>query len=293
MADPTEALRLSIIVTTLGTRPVELQRLLRSIVREQLGAVEVVMVDQSPDQAAHRLARECLNGSGIQLVCVTSGLGVNRGRDAGLEAARGPLVTLPDDDAWYPEGGLAAPLRHLEQAPGLDGLTFIARGEDGHASSATFAQHAGPITRRSALIQALESAMILRTHAVRRAGAFDPGIGLGSGGQWNGGDGADLLLRMLAVGAAMDFDPKYFVYHEDSPGTGGDKYTKLKSYSRGEGFVVARNRAALPYAYRRVVRPFIGMIVATIRGQHDLRRLRSARLTGYVRGTFDGIRRRT
>ena len=293
MADPATAPRLSIIITTLGARPVDMQRLLHSIVAEQVDGIEIIVVDQSPHRAAHRVAQAALAGSAIPLVCITSERGLNIGRNAGLEVARGTFTTFTDDDAWYPQGGLTAPLQHLEHALLLDGITFVARGADGQMSSGTFGRRAGPIRRRSALIQSLEVAMMLRTDAVRGIGGFDPRMGLGTASPWGAGEGADLVLRLLADGAVMRFEPTYFVHHEDSLGSGPDAYAKLRAYSRGEGFVVARNRVTLPYAYRRIVRPFIGMSVATVRGQHELRRLRSARLTGFVRGAFDGIRRRT
>ena len=293
MADPATAPRLSIIITTLGARPVDMQRLLHSIVAEQVDGIEIIVVDQSPHRAAHRVAQAALAGSAIPLVCITSERGLNIGRNAGLEVARGTFTIFTDDDAWYPQGGLTAPLQHLEHALLLDGITFVARGADGQMSSGTFGRRAGPIRRQSALIQSLEVAMMLRTDAVRGIGGFDPRMGLGTASPWGAGEGADLVLRLLADGAVMRFEPTYFVHHEDSLGSGPDAYTKLRSYSRGEGFVVARNRVTLPYAYPRIVRPFIGMSVATVRGQHELRRLRSARLTGFVRGAFDGIRRRT
>ena len=62
---------LSVVVTTLGTRPEELKRLLTSITTERLGTVEIIVVDQSPDQRAHRVAEAALMGSGLPLVHVT------------------------------------------------------------------------------------------------------------------------------------------------------------------------------------------------------------------------------
>lgn len=286
-------MRLSIVVSTLGARPAELERLIHSVVAEQVDGIEIIVVDQSPDGAAHRVAEATLAGSATPLVCITSERGLNLGRNAGLDIARGTFTAFADDDAWYPKGGLTAPLQHLERAPLLDGITFVARGADGQISSGTFARRAGPIRRRSALMQSLEGAMMLRTDAVRGIGGFDPRMGLGTASPWGAGEGVDLILRLLADGAVMRFEPAYFVHHEDSLDAGAAGYAKLRAYSRGEGFAIARNRAALLYAYRRIVRPLLGVGVATARRQHDLRRLRSARLRGYIQGTYHGIRWRT
>jgi glycosyltransferase involved in cell wall biosynthesis len=293
MGDQAPPAVLSVIISTLGTRSAELERLLRSIMAEQLDGLEVVVVDQSPDRTAHRVAGDCLAGSDIPLVCVTSDRGAGRGRNAGLQVARGALVTFPDDDAWYPTGGLAAILGRIAADPQLDGCMFVARGSDGRISSNRFARRAGPIRRHLVFRQGFASAMFFRTDAIRRAGGFDAEIGPGSQTPWGAGEEAEILMRMLAGGAAMRFDPTLFVHHEDPDLVPDAMRERVRSYSRGVGYIVAKNGVTALYVPMLVVRPALGLLLATILRQRDVRRYRAARINGHLRGVLDGRRART
>jgi cellulose synthase/poly-beta-1,6-N-acetylglucosamine synthase-like glycosyltransferase len=292
MGDQAAAPVLSIVISTLGTRPAELERLLRSITPERLDGLEIVVVDQSPSQTAHRVARDCLAGLDIPLVCLTSGLGVSRGRNAGLEVARGAFVTFPDDDAWYPPGGLTAMLGRIEADPHLDALTFVARGSDGRISSNRFARRAGPIRPHLVFRQGFASAMFFRTDAIRRAGGFDAEIGPGSQTPWGAGEEPEILMRMLAGGATMRFDPTLFVQHEDPDLAPDAMRDRIRLYSQGVGYAVAKNGATTWHVPMLVVRPALGLLLATILRQHDVRRYRAARIGGHLRGVRGGLRAR-
>ena len=281
---------LSVVVTTLGTRPEELERLLTSITAERLGTVEIIVVDQSPDQRAHRVAEAALMGSGLPLVHVTSDRGASRGRNAGLTAAQGRVITFPDDDAWYPQGGLTAMLERMDAAPGLDALMFVARGSDGRISSNRFARRAGPVRRHMVFRQGFASAMLFRTQAIRDVNGFDTDIGPGSRGAWGAGEEPDILLRLLAGGATMRFDPTLFVHHEDPALTHDAMRERVRAYSRGVGYVIARNGVVAAHIPQLVVSPATGALVATIRGQRDLRQYRVVRMRAHARGVLDGWR---
>ena len=290
MGDQTPIPVLSVAISTRGARPAELERLLRSIIAERLDGVEVVVVDQSPERDAHRLAGDVLTGTANPLVRITSGPGASRGRNAALAVARGTFITFPDDDAWYPRGGLTAMLERMDAAPGLDALLFVARGSDGRISSNRFARRAGPVRRHMVFRQGFASAMLFRTQAIRDVNGFDTDIGPGSRGAWGAGEEPDILLRLLAGGATMRFDPTLFVHHEDPALTHDAMRERVRAYSRGVGYVIARNGVVAAHIPQLVVSPATGALVATIRGQRDLRQYRVVRMRAHARGVLDGWR---
>ena len=292
MGDQTPIPVLSVAISTRGARPAELERLLRSIIAERLDGVEVVVVDQSPERDAHRLAGDVITGTATPLVRITSGPGASRGRNAALAVARGTFITFPDDDAWYPRGGLTAMLGRIEADPHLDALTFVARGSDGRLSSNRFARRAGPIRPHLVFQQGFASAMFFRTDAIRSAGGFDAEIGPGGQTPWGAGEEAEILMRMLAGGATMRFDPTLFVQHEDPVLAPDAMRDRIRLYSQGVGYAIAKNGATIWHVPMLVVRPALGLLLATILRQHDVRRYRAARIGGHLRGVRGGLRAR-
>jgi len=285
--------RLSIVVTTLGERPHEFTRLLDSIAVEQMDGLQLIVVDQSADGDAHRIARAHAVAGSTPLACVTSAKGVSRGRNAGLAMATAPLVTFPDDDAWYPRNGIVALVDRMERDRALDALMTVVRGYDGLISTNDFERSACPVHRDRIFHQVTEAAMVCRTDAIRAVGGFDEQVGPGSGTPWGAAEGADLMLRLLAIGINARFDPSLFIHHEDTDLTDEAGLSRVRSYSRGVGYVVVKNHVLWRYLYVLGVRPALGVVVAAIRGQRDLRRVRTARLGGHIRGISDGLRSST
>ncbi|MEI7794849.1 MAG: glycosyltransferase family 2 protein [Thermoleophilia bacterium] len=286
-------MQLSIVVTTLGERPAEIIRLLDSIVEEQVDGLELIVVDQSATGAALRVARAHPVASAMPVVGITSERGASAGRNAGLRMSTGQLVTFPDDDAWYPPRGLTTLLRRMEEDQQISALVFVARGSDGQISSTTPPRRAGPVSRRLASRLGFESAMVFRIDSLRAVRGFAQEMGPGSGTPWGAGEGLDLLLRMLATGANMRFDPSLFIHHEDPDLTDEAWLARVRSYSRGEGYGVARNHCLSLYLYRFVLRPALGVASAIVLRQTDKRRIRTARISGHIHGMIDGLPART
>ncbi|MEI7794746.1 MAG: glycosyltransferase [Thermoleophilia bacterium] len=280
------------MVSTLGARPGELTRLLDSIKDDRPDGVELIVVDQSRRGDAHRLVRTHPLSSDLPPVCITSGRGISTGKNAGLGVATGVLITFPDDDAWYPPGGLTAILKRMETNRGLDALTGITRGSDGRVSLGGHIRRAGPLRRHSVFRQGVEATMVARTDALREIDGFSVEVGVGAPTPWGAAEGPDLLLRMLAGGANIRFDPSLFVYHESSNLAEDAMVSRARNYSRGAGYVVAKNRVLSLHLYRFVVRPAVGVATARVLGQRDQARRRTAKLGGHLRGMIDGFRAR-
>src|SRR5688572_4948636 len=90
---------LSLVISTTG-RTDQLRRLLDSLERcDSADQIEVVLVDQSPDQRGISLLRH--RRTAYRWSATTSGPGLSHGRNVGLRHTTADIVGFPDDDCWY------------------------------------------------------------------------------------------------------------------------------------------------------------------------------------------------
>src|SRR5271157_1281152 len=116
----------SLIVTTID-RVAELERLLTTLDAQSYKDFEVLVVDQNPDD---RLVAVVQKHQGLTIRHLRSGRGLSRGRNAGLRAAKGDIIAVPDDDCWYPDQLLATVTEWLALHPEFDALFTGARTAD-------------------------------------------------------------------------------------------------------------------------------------------------------------------
>ena len=118
-------------------------------------------------------------------------------RNAGLAAARAPLIGFIDHDDLWPEGKLAWQRGMLEADPGLDvvvGLTEIAALDD------RTVPQAGAIGADGRVFSPVLGARLFRASVFERAGAF-------SGDLWFGED-SDHHMRVVAAGLTVRQEPR-------------------------------------------------------------------------------------
>src|ERR1700724_1806988 len=92
----------SLVVATLG-RTEELGRLFASILDQGLTDIEVIVVDQNPDDRLCPYIENLSKSVACKHIHET-GHGVSWARNRGLEAAAGEFVAFPDDDCSYSPG---------------------------------------------------------------------------------------------------------------------------------------------------------------------------------------------
>jgi GT2 family glycosyltransferase len=104
---------LSVVVLTMGNRPVELDRSIRSALDQKNVDVEVVLV-------ANGIPGEWsppIDDVRVKLLRLPSNLGIPGGRNAGVAASTGDLILFLDDDGYYPSLELG---KHLVDAFAAD-----------------------------------------------------------------------------------------------------------------------------------------------------------------------------
>ncbi|WP_298990505.1 glycosyltransferase family 2 protein [uncultured Pseudokineococcus sp.] len=283
---------LSLVVTTVG-RPQEFERLLRSVIASDLAdRVELVLVDQSADQSCaavlDRLAPPASPAPLVRTARTTSGRGASHGRNTGLGLATAPVVGFPDDNCWYPEGALRAVVEAFADDPGLAGLSGRQLTEEGRPSMLRWKAAAGPVTRRNFLHTSIMSTMFFARDHMDAVGHFDETMGVGSFGWYGAGEESDLVLRVLAAGGRVRYDPALVVLQEEPREAPDERFVaKMLSYGCGMGHLWrlhGLSRAQLAYYAARKVG---GVAVRTAQGRPVVARADAAYLRGLAAGLVD------
>lgn len=172
--------RLTIVIPT-RDRPALLVRAINSVRAQELGAWELIVIDDgSADAAAQGVRDAVASVPGATLVPLCPSVGAAAARNAGLERARGELVAfLDDDDVWVPTY-LARMAASLDAHPGAD-VAYCRRviEADGRRHMPALPD----LTQRADPLQALvagnfidTSTALVRRERLRAVGGFDPAL---------------------------------------------------------------------------------------------------------------------
>lgn len=231
-------MKFSLIVATVG-RSIELQRLLESIQFQAYPELEVIIVDQNPDDRVARIV-EAFQGR-INLLRIVSRPGATRARNAGMAVATGDIIGFPDDDCWYPAALLSTVAGFLAANTRWDGVighTVDASGK----TTLPWRDGAGALTLAMSWRRSVTYVYFIRRAAALAVGGFDESLGPGAGTPWGAGDDNDFMLRVLKQGARVYFDPDLTVHHPPLF-LGFDKaaLAKRESYARADGRVLRKH----------------------------------------------------
>ena len=270
----------SIVIPTRG-RPRYLDVALRSVAPQatQSGA-EVIVVSDGPDPASAEVAAR----HEVTLIGLARRSGANAARNAGVEAARGPLVVFIDDDIAAPPGWLRSILDGAAAAPAHDafGGPITASLEGGGPRAC--GRERPPITTldygpRDRDVPLVWSAnMALRRAALHRVGAFDESlVGCGEEEDW--------LRRYTAAGGLVRYLASAGVEHRRTADDATLRALARSAYSRGRAARRYDDHRGDAPARTRELRILAGCAWHTLRrrcangivlGAHSAGRLREA-----------------
>jgi GT2 family glycosyltransferase len=258
-----------------------LGRLLDSLQAQSYRQFEVVIVDQNEGETLHPLLAR--HAASLSITHVRCARGLSRARNIGIEAARAPLLGFPDDDCWYRPDFLERVHAAFHDAPDLTGLTGLCLDEVGRLAAGGGCQKVRQIKKSNVWGLGVSATMFLRRQAVREVGGFDESLGLGASTPYQSGEETDLLLRLLARGHQLRYDPGLVVHH---PIAEIDSQAPLKAwrYGVGMGYVLGLNAYRTREVLEHLLRPTLGSALALSSGQFALARVRWARARGRLRG---------
>jgi GT2 family glycosyltransferase len=281
---------ISLIVATVD-RVAELQRLLCSLEQQSARDFEVIVVDQNSDQ---RLAPVLARHPSLAVQHLHSARGLSRARNVGLRAARGGLIAFPDDDCWYPKDLLASVAAWFESHSGFGLLATCLRTEENKFSgprTPAVARHCG----KSDVSKCVSSATLFLCRAVAtEVGDFNENFGVGSPSEYQAGEERDYVLRALAHGFQLWYEPSLTVHHPSLYSEEHQRRTTY-SYALSEGCVQRMHHYPLRQVGADLIRSFGGAVVRLCQGdwfRASVCVVRGAgQLVGYIFGPHD-LRRR-
>jgi glycosyltransferase involved in cell wall biosynthesis len=251
-----------LIVATFGrVEPVE--RLLASLDRQSHRRFRVLLVDQNDDDRLAHVA-------GPWLERLTSARGLSRARNAALERVTADVVAFPDDDCVYPPHVLERVARRLVDEPTLAGVT-------GRDQSEGWPQDPAELDRDNVWNRAISFTIFLRRDLVERVGAFDERLGLPD----SSGEEIDYLIRALATGGRIEYDPELVVTHD--PIT-RDLVSLGARDGDSIGYILRKHRYPPRTVARMLARPVAGTAVALARGDRTRARFHFATARARFRG---------
>ena len=253
-------MRFSLIVATLG-RSREIGELLESLLAQGRDDLEVIIVDQnSDDRVAPVLAPYAPR---LHLTHLRSSIrNANHARNLGLRAAKGEIVTFPDDDCLYPEGALARVDAAFHANPTLGVLTGPAASPEGGLGSGRWRAASGAIDLTNVWTSVIEFNLFLPRRLMLALGGFDEKLGPGT--RWGSAEGNDLVCRAMASGAVAQYDAGLRIIHPDKRLT-EVAVSRAASYGRGLGFVLRRHGVPLSVWFAFLVRPLGGALISLLR----------------------------
>lgn len=219
------------VTVVIGTRnrPEHVRDCLSRILELDYASIDVVVVDNAPDSDATREAFSAVVGNDDRFRYIRlAEPGVSRARNAGIEAACGPLVAFVDDDVrvdpfWLQ--GLARAFHRVPSAVCVTGLVAtraIAGPEQRYFDSrVSWASNLEPRTFHPTSEDPLHpwaagrfgagANMAFRLEAVRALHGFDENLGPGTLAK--GGEDIDLFVRALRAGGDLVYDSGALAWH--------------------------------------------------------------------------------
>jgi glycosyltransferase involved in cell wall biosynthesis len=223
----------------------------------------------------------------MRLQLVESRRGLSRARNVGLRLAAGDVVSFPDDDCWYPPDLLQRVTDILERNPAWDGVAGRTIDESARSSVQLWQKEPGLITRENVWRTAITVTIFLRQAIVERVGFFDETLSLGSGTPWGSGDETDYVLRALAAGFTLGYDPSIVVYHESpNPPFSRSAAKRAYGYGMGNSRVLRMHGYSRWFAAYRVLQVSAGSAYFLVRGRFGLARFYGAMARGRAVGWF-------
>lgn len=254
---------LSVIVLTMGNRPEELARAVRSALDQEHVDVEVVLVGNGVDPVGDQAEKDPFDDPRVRTVALPKNVGIPAGRNRGVEASSGEVILFLDDDGWYRSTRLGAHVRDRFTAePDLGIISFRVRDPEGGRGERRHVPRlrAGDPERSSEVTTFLGGAC-----AVRRA-AWDAGGGLPED-FFYAHEETDLAWQVLDAGYRIVYDAAAVMFH---PAVLPTRHEMFYRYNARNRVWLARRNLPWPLAFAYLA-VWVAMTLLRERGMSALR----------------------
>lgn len=277
--------RFSLVMPTKG-RTEDIAVYVEALLAQGRNDYELIVVDQNEDD---RLVPILGRFAGrLPVTHIRSSVAkISHARNLGLRAARGEIVSVPDDDCIYPPGVLDHVARAFADDPKLAILTGPSINPDGTIGSGRFQSEGGPVEPGRVWTSMIEFNTWVRRPVMLALGGFDEEMGLGT--YLSSAEGPDFMLRAILAGHATRFDPTLKVIHPDKRKTDPAlALRRARPYARGFGFALRRHAVPARVWMTFMVRPLGGLLLSLARLNGVDARYFALTLLGRIEGFLRG-----
>jgi hypothetical protein len=128
--------------------------------------------------------------------------------------------------------------------------------------------------------------LFFRREVVQALGGFDPLLGTGAKTPWGAGEGTDLCVRAIQAHYSLCIEPSLAVFHAqvNIQPEDGRQLAKARSYARGMGRVLKKNRLPLLFVLSYLFTYLRALLWNTMHGRWANVRYHWERLAGVMEG---------
>lgn len=258
-------MKVSLILATLG-RDLELAGFLKSLMNQTYKNFELIIIDQNKDgkiDAIAELFKDCFDMKHVKVDFT----GNARARDYGIGFVQGRVVAFPDDDCAYDKDVLKKVVAEFKRRPNLSILVAGSYDFSSSRFSIGVNNHKARYFSRFQMLGVEFTQFFDRKRIDGKQFHLDHDFGIGS--KYSGGEGFELLYRLLRSGSTAFYTPEIKIYHPDKDhyklGTG-----RMLMYSTGVGayirkFANQHDVFMLYYMVRKMfVAPLVKMLLALV-----------------------------
>jgi glycosyltransferase involved in cell wall biosynthesis len=258
-------MKVSLILATLG-RDLELADFLKFLVNQTYKNFELIIIDQNKDgkiDAVVELFKDCFDMKHVKVDFT----GNARARDYGIGFVQGRVVAFPDDDCAYDKDVLKKVVAEFKRRPNLSILVTGSYDFSSSRFSIGVNSHKAQYFSRFNMMGVEFTQFFDRKRIDGKQFYLDHDFGIGS--KYSGGEGFELLYRLLRAGNTAFYIPEIKIYHPDKDhyklGTG-----RMLMYSTGVGayirkFANQHDVFMLYYIVRKMfVAPLVKMLLALV-----------------------------
>jgi GT2 family glycosyltransferase len=225
-------LSVSCVVLTLGDRAFEVDRAVRSVLRQRGEPVEVLVIGNGCPVPPLSVS--------VKTLQIPENTGIPAGRNRGVEETTGNVIFFLDDDGWYPSPDLVEHVRGLFAAdPRLGIVSFRVIDEDGQTAGRHIPRlRTGDPGRSSDVTLFLGGGCAIRREVFEECGDFP-------GHFWYAHEEIDLAWRALDHGYRIRYDADSVMRHPRTLPTRHNLFWRLNARNR---VWLARRRLPWPLA---------------------------------------------
>lgn len=240
-----ESFSISVVIAT-RNRAVQLAQCLRSfsgLDTRPLTAWEIIVVDNGSSDSTAAVVEELRTTSDLPLRYLYEGTpGVSAARNAGILAARYPVLAFTDDDCLVESSWLVAIWRSFTEDPSVvlvGGRVDLFDPEDEAISIRRFDDRAEIRGIDDIFTRLIGCNVAISALALQTAGAFDTSIGPGT--SFKAGEDHELFYRILKSGAKVVYEPDVRVAHAHGRRKRDEVLALKANYVKGRATILGKH----------------------------------------------------